>query len=178
MVNKRTQQTRDKILQAASAVTLENGIGNLTLEAVAKRAGISKGGLLYHYKNKDSLVQGMIEYSITHFNERLEKKLEQETNWARSYIETSFESDPIEDQMSASLLAAVVLNPELLEPLRHHYRLWQDTLAAEVGLPKSLLIRLTIDGLWVTNLLGFAVPTHDEVQVLKQQLIDLLEETS
>jgi hypothetical protein len=38
----------DRVLDAAEAVVVRQGIGNLTLEAVAAEAKISKGGLLYH----------------------------------------------------------------------------------------------------------------------------------
>jgi AcrR family transcriptional regulator len=38
-----------EILDAASKIVNQRGIFNLTLEAVAEEAGISKGGLLYHY---------------------------------------------------------------------------------------------------------------------------------
>ena len=36
------------------------GVAKLTLEAVAKEAGVSKGGLLYHFSNKEALIEGMI----------------------------------------------------------------------------------------------------------------------
>ena len=35
----------------------EEGVVKLTLEAVAQRAGVSKGGLLYHYPSKEALIK-------------------------------------------------------------------------------------------------------------------------
>ncbi len=40
------------ILDAASRVVLDKGASALTLESVAEQAGISKGGLLYHFPTK------------------------------------------------------------------------------------------------------------------------------
>ncbi|TIV96394.1 MAG: TetR family transcriptional regulator, partial [Mesorhizobium sp.] len=40
--------SREKILAAAADVAREAGPGSLSLEAVASRAGVSKGGLLYN----------------------------------------------------------------------------------------------------------------------------------
>jgi AcrR family transcriptional regulator len=40
---------RDRILDAAERVILESGGRNFTLDAVAERAGISKGGLVYSF---------------------------------------------------------------------------------------------------------------------------------
>src|SRR5262245_31273340 len=51
---------RDRLLDAAEAVVVRQGIGNLTLEAVAAEAGMSKGGLLHHFPSKDRLIEGMV----------------------------------------------------------------------------------------------------------------------
>lgn len=43
---------RTQMLEAAIQIVNEQGTDSLTLDAVAKRAEVSKGGLLYHFKNK------------------------------------------------------------------------------------------------------------------------------
>ena len=43
---------RIQLLEAAAAIVNEQGSEYLTLDAVAHKAGVSKGGLLYHFKNK------------------------------------------------------------------------------------------------------------------------------
>lgn len=48
---------RSSILLAASIVVKNNGVEKLTLEAVAKEAGVSKGGLLHHFPNKEALIK-------------------------------------------------------------------------------------------------------------------------
>lgn len=53
--------SRTKILDAAAQIIREVGASRLTLDAVAQRAGISKGGLLYNFPSKDALLQGMIQ---------------------------------------------------------------------------------------------------------------------
>lgn len=40
---------KKRLLAAASEIVEEEGVVKLTLEAVAQRAGMSKGGLLYHF---------------------------------------------------------------------------------------------------------------------------------
>ncbi|MDO8275460.1 MAG: TetR/AcrR family transcriptional regulator, partial [Serpentinimonas sp.] len=46
------KDTRNALLEATNTVILRDGIAHLTLEAVAKEAGVSKGGLLYHFPSK------------------------------------------------------------------------------------------------------------------------------
>ena len=47
---------RERILEAAERVITEVGAAHLTLDAVAQAAGVSKGGLLYHFPSKESLL--------------------------------------------------------------------------------------------------------------------------
>jgi Transcriptional regulator len=42
----------------------------MTLEAVAARANVSKGGLLYHFPSKDALVLGMVSRIASIVQER------------------------------------------------------------------------------------------------------------
>ena len=53
---RRRDRSRDEILVAARKVLLENGVGAMTLDAVAREAGMSKTGLYYYFPSKDALV--------------------------------------------------------------------------------------------------------------------------
>src|SRR5918997_2985402 len=61
----RPPAARAKVLTAFSALVVEQGERAATLDAVAERAGVSKGGLLYHFATKDALVEGL----QAHFDE-------------------------------------------------------------------------------------------------------------
>ena len=50
---------RDRILDAAEARLLQRGPAGLVLDAVAREAQVSKGGLLYHFPSKEALVAGL-----------------------------------------------------------------------------------------------------------------------
>ena len=53
---RRRDRSREDILVAARKVLLDSGVGAMTLEAVAKEAGMSKTGLYYYFPSKDALV--------------------------------------------------------------------------------------------------------------------------
>jgi AcrR family transcriptional regulator len=57
--------TRDRILDAFAQVLGENGERAATLDAVAAAAGVSKGGLLYHFGSKEALIDGVLERLAT-----------------------------------------------------------------------------------------------------------------
>ena len=51
---------RTRILDAAEAIVRARGVPGLTLEAAARQAGVSKGGLLYHFGSKEALLSALL----------------------------------------------------------------------------------------------------------------------
>ena len=165
-------ETGLSILYAAAEVIRRTGSLNLTLEAVAKQAGVSKGGLLYHFPNKEALIAALIQHELDTGERALDalQALEAESSgsWTRSYMALTMNGDPGQD-VSAGLLAAVALNPQLLEPVRARYRIWQH--AAETdGLEPGLgtLLRLAMDGLWLSDLLGLVALQGEQREALRR----------
>ena len=64
--------TRARLLDAASAVVRREGAQALTLDAVAAEAGVSKGGLLYHFRSKRELLDGMLAGWLEEFASEIE----------------------------------------------------------------------------------------------------------
>ena len=72
MVRKSRSDARERILDAALAVADRVGAAHLTLDAVATEAGVSKGGLLYHFASKDLLLKGVVEHHMEQHRSDLE----------------------------------------------------------------------------------------------------------
>lgn len=58
------KKTRQKILTNALALFNQNGVGNVRLQDIAARAGISAGNLSYHYKTKKDLMEAVLGYML------------------------------------------------------------------------------------------------------------------
>lgn len=52
---RRRERSREEILEAARTVLLQKGLAGMTLDAVAREAGMSKTGLYYYFASKDAL---------------------------------------------------------------------------------------------------------------------------
>lgn len=61
----------DQILNAAEAVVVRDGAGSLTLDAVAREAGISKASVIYDYGSKQALIKAVIERRANEERQRL-----------------------------------------------------------------------------------------------------------
>ena len=54
------KNSKEAILDAAEAVVLDSGAGHLSLDIVAQKAGVSKGGLMYNFPTKKALLSAMM----------------------------------------------------------------------------------------------------------------------
>ncbi len=53
------EQTREQILDAAEGVFLERGVARASLEEIAQAAGVTRGAVYWHFRNKADLFDAM-----------------------------------------------------------------------------------------------------------------------
>ncbi|QOJ00738.1 MAG: TetR/AcrR family transcriptional regulator [Phycisphaeraceae bacterium] len=169
---------RDRILDAAEAVVVRQGIGNLTLEAVASEAGISKGGLLHHFPTKDKLIEGMVVRCAENWRactvESYGAVPEGPGRMARALLRHLSDAQSWTDQCqrsSSAVFAALVQNPDLIEPMRAAYAELRRRLA-EDGLPPGVAetVSVTMDGLWLNRVLGLAPVDKRRMDLIRHAL--------
>ncbi|WP_437817093.1 TetR/AcrR family transcriptional regulator [Sorangium sp. So ce1078] len=167
---------RDRILAAAGVVVRRDGSDALTLDAVAAEAGVSKGGLLYHFASKEALVEGLVGALVAGFDRRLAQLEDgRPGSFTRAYLHATVEGE-VPDRTSAALLAAVALAPHLLEPLRERYRAWAERLDRDgICRVDALVVRLAVDGLWMAELLGLDAPPPERRAEVIRRLQQLTE---
>ncbi|MCU0772299.1 MAG: TetR/AcrR family transcriptional regulator [Verrucomicrobia bacterium] len=149
--------SRDIILAAAEAVVLKQGAAHLTLDAVAGEAGVSKGGLLYHFPNKEALLQGMIAQRIEQCEE--ERRLAEsrfpgdQAALLKAIVESGLDNDDPSRQINAAALAAVANDPRLLAPVKQHNRKLFKELSAFDQFSRASVVVLAVQGLWLMETL-------------------------
>jgi AcrR family transcriptional regulator len=165
--------TRDAILDAANRVLTAKGAEGFTLEAVAAEAAVSKGGLLYHFPSKKSLVEGLIARSVAKVDAALREELDKSGgDYLTAYIKASFRTAVEPEQVSRAIFAAVTGDPEILEPLRKRFERLQEELAAAAPSEElGTLLRLCLDGLWYAEMYRFAPPPKELRERLKETLL-------
>jgi AcrR family transcriptional regulator len=156
--------TRERLLAAAAAVVRREGARGLTLDAVAGEAGVSKGGLLYHFPHKRDLVRGLVADWMDRFEAEVDADAEPERTggWTRAYLSGSdmTRMPPAERDLEFSLLSVLIDAPEELDFVRERYTAWQARMNADgIDPVDATLVRLAADGLWYADLLGLAPPT-------------------
>lgn len=164
---------RAQLLDAAIDVIRRDGARALTLDAVAAEAGVSKGGLLYHFASKRALVDGLLERWLDDF----------EAEFGAGRIAVAYVracdlagAGPQKTASEFGLLAALIEEPHVLEVVRDRYAAWMERMLADAADPDDAwLVRLAADGLWYSDLLGVAAPTGDDRRRLIERLVALAE---
>jgi len=159
--------TRRKILAAAAEIAQEAGPGNLSLDAVAAKAGVSKGGLLYHFPSKTKLLQAVVESFITSFDEALAERKEAKAGRSgallEAYLELFVEDHECRRPPPSGLLAALAQDPDFLAPVRRHNRALLDRIHETSSDPAmALVVYLAIQGVRAMSLLDLDVLTDAE----------------
>lgn len=170
-------ETRNLIFEACGRILRRHGLTDLTLEKVAGEAGLSKGGLLYHFPNKAALIKALFEYHNNIFETRLEALAKEEGDdagtWLRAYAKASIEqiSDPGNAGLYASLFAAEERYASAHALMRRKYLLWQRQVE-ECGPDPAwaTLVRLPVDGLWFAEMHHYAPPDKER----RAPIVDLI----
>jgi len=173
--------SRDKIVDAAERVVIEVGAAHMTLDAVAGKASVSKGGLLYHFASKEALLKAMLERRIQRFRESQEEKSGEfqngPTREIKAYILSTLGRDRKTDRIGASLLAAIAHNPKLLDPAREDYRRRLSKLIpAGTGFERAAVIVLAVDGLRLLELLSLSPFNENQRKKVMEELLKLADE--
>jgi AcrR family transcriptional regulator len=151
--------SREIILDAAEKVVLEGGAPALTLDSAAKKAGVSKGGVLYHFPTKDSLLQGMVERLIRRTVESHQAASGGRTEpeqVLKGYVTNSVCDPAGIDRVAGALLVAVANDEKLLEPVRVFFRERLPVLTGGLAFERASVVHLATEGLWLMEILGIS----------------------
>ncbi|NYT60034.1 TetR/AcrR family transcriptional regulator [Alcaligenaceae bacterium] len=70
----RRQETRGALLDAARALFFENGYAATGTPEVVERAGVTRGALYHHFKDKQALFQAVVELEASRIAKEIEVK--------------------------------------------------------------------------------------------------------
>jgi AcrR family transcriptional regulator len=151
---------REKILLAFERLLIDEGERAATLDAVAGAAGVSKGGLLYHFKSKEALTSGLIAKLRMLAEADYEAMKAAPDGRAAYYIRSSVYEDTDFDR---TLIAATRLHhgqdPQSRDALQELQRTWYELILEEVRDPAvARAILLMGDGLYYNAILAGGWP--------------------
>lgn len=170
-------RTRRLLLDAAAAAVAEHGSG-VSLEVVARTAGISKSGLAHHFESKDELFVALAKDAY----ERFARDVAAHTDPAdlapgrvmRGYIRATFASLELAGQSPDfwAVEAQLSVVSSVAEAIRVEIETWLDTLSADgFSRDAAQLLLLAVTGADVASTVGLVDPRR--AALLRAQMIRL-----
>lgn len=170
----KADETRARLLDAAERVLLARGQSNFTLDAVAAEAGVSKGGLLYHFASKEALLVGLVRRVA----DRSAAIIAGERSVARWYIQYPDDNDEAEAALIGSVIASLRSTNHEDDAVHREVTAlmtaWDGAIKAEVGgdSVRAAMIRLVGDGIFLATLMKLPLPDPEVHRQLVARLLD------
>lgn len=166
--------SRERILAAAADVARETGPGSVSLDAVAQRAGVSKGGLLYNFPSKAALMKGLVARHIAEFELELDAAEARGEPLVATYLRLIADKCSI-DEPAAWIFAAVAEDPSFLEPVREHRLALLQRLKAQAGDTTDLLVAFfAMEGVLSMKLFGTPIIDAEDQRRLFARLREIV----
>ncbi len=174
------KSSRDEILDAAERVIRRQGLAGTTIEAVAAEAGVSKGGLFYHFGSKKELLVQLLERYGRQFQtlrgDIYASLPEGPTRLLKATVLASCHNPARHDSRISnfiSLLDDVELRGKVLELKR---RLFEEISSGYPKPERVALAMLVTDGLWVVDLFGDDTLSGEMREKIIKELLNLIDQ--
>lgn len=172
----RKKDSSARILEAARVIAARDGAAHVSLDAIAKEAGLSKGGVLYNFPSKRHLMAALLDEMLAE-HDSLGTVLPQDIRCRtlHQHILDLTTMDARTSDLSMAILAVASLEPDLLDPLRRKLEADLARIESETT-DKTLahVIFFALQGLRFHKLLTLpdgGAPVRDEVFVRLQEMI-------
>ncbi len=148
--------SRDGLLDVAEELVRTQGGGALTIGALAKAAGISKGGVQYSFASRDDLIRSLIDRWTDRFDAMLDDAATQgPIDFIRSYIAATRTSQQALDAKIAGLMVSYLENPAHLKETRDWYRgIFERLTGASPDAQAARVAFLAVEGLFLLRING------------------------
>lgn len=174
----RSERSRNAILEAALTIIARDGPARLTLDAIARESGLSKGGLMHQFRTKEAVLKALLERQIEYF-EGFSRSYMAESGAAQSQphlaaqIATLRKAVTTPRSFAFAVLAAMAQEPGLLSITRKIDAKKIEAIKAEAADPELATLRwVAARGLAVTALLGLCPFSEGERERLFDRLLD------
>jgi AcrR family transcriptional regulator len=172
---------RERVLQAAERVVAEIGAARLTLDAVAQAASVSKGGLLYHFPSKESLLVALAQRYVDNMQHCIESAkggLAGDRGQAlKACVVGILGDDPRSKAMGAALMAAAANDLALLEVIRERIaRYTAEVAESKAHFARAAVVALAVDGLKIRESLRISSFTAQERADIVNELLKIADE--
>lgn len=168
---------RDRIVEAAVSLADVHGIRGITIDAVAQAAGMTKGGVQYHFASKEDMMDAVVD--------DIERRFE---SAALDVLGMPFESATLAQRLEAYVRSSVsaatgagdlvvfmdVAHDDRLSAVWRSFQARWTSAGDEKLSDNQRVALLAADGLWMNDISGFMELTESARNRLVKRMIGML----
>ncbi len=128
---RRREETRARLLEAATSVLARSGFERATLDEIVREAGFSKGAFYVHFESKDDLFWAMLAERISHQQEAFRRAVDYSKSMdenVRTILSAAFGllgEDPLWGSLFMEFHAHAARNDKVRQRLGAMYEAWR-----------------------------------------------------
>lgn len=168
---------RQKLLDCAAQILVDRGLANLTVQAVADAAGVTKGGLLHHFASKQKLTEALFAEKLRSLDAEIDASMAADPvaygRFTRAYVRSTLRVGQTGPCPCAALSVSTLVDPALRQAWRDWYSARLQRHRDTDGAPELQLVRYAADGVWLEDLMAPDSEPPIDRQALFSQMIDL-----
>ncbi len=155
-----------------------DGASRLTLDAIARESGISKGGLMHQFRTKEAVLKALLDHQIAYFEDFYrgymdEHAASQSQPQLAAQIATLREFLARPHSVDFAIIGAAAHEPGLLSMSQKIDAARAEAIKAEAADPDLAILRwAAARGLAITSLLGMCPVSPEERDRLFDRLMD------
>lgn len=171
---------KDQLLINAAKIINEEGIQKLTMSYLAETSEITKGGILYHFENKEELLYKMNEKVINEFEDSIGHHMEDlkgSYQFTRAYAMSTM--DYLTEKENV-LLPAVFISSHEDKKSKTYWeetiKRWDEAFENDQGDQNKILeLRMICDGIWFTLTYNISSEYKEKMETAVRNYIQSLE---
>lgn len=172
---------RAKILDAAERLILRDGPPGLSVDAVLREAGVSKGGFFHHFETKEALLGALLERLAGALNDQLARALKDGRAVLPAMISIAFDMPRAERERTRALVLALLAGAMDSPDVAHTARLANEQSLAlarkgGVDIGVALVVQLALDGYFLGESFGTLKLGSKQKRALRDTLLALVEQ--
>jgi AcrR family transcriptional regulator len=177
---KHKDNARERLMSCMMDIVRDEGAGALTYDNLVAKSGLTRGGILYHFPSKDSMLQGLVDDYIRQEVEKVEARWEKHGKTAdgllKAEIECALEADDKDQQINVSLLPVVIQNPAMMKEIQQIVEeRYQNLDQTSIGFEKAALTLLVVDAFEMSKAFGFTLLSEKKRKQILKFLYALVE---
>jgi AcrR family transcriptional regulator len=157
------------------AIALREGVSAVTLDRVAESAGVTKGGVLYHFRSKAKLLREITRMGYDRYWFRIQERLDQGAELWEAMLDFAIEVRGQIGPVYALFLQACTSDPKALETNRNEqldllFQLEKSGLSKQ----QAFAFKVFIDGIIASASLGLPALSEEQRTALRKAALQIV----